>query len=154
MKKLLLFFGLLVFTGASALFAQVRVITGTVTSSAEGEGAIPGVTIQVKGTTIGALSDVSGRYAINVPTNATTLVFSYIGMKTQEVEIGNRSEINVVLESDLVGLDEVVVTAMGVSRERKSLGYSVQDVSSDDIVRSGNTNFAVALQGKVAGLDI
>lgn len=154
MKKLLLFFGLLVFTGASALFAQVRVITGTVTSSAEGEGAIPGVTIQVKGTTIGALTDLNGRYAINVPTNATTLVFSYIGMKTQEVEIGNRSEINVVLESDLVGLDEVVVTAMGVSRERKSLGYSVQDVSSDQIVRSGNTNFAVALQGKVAGLNI
>ncbi len=154
MKKLLLFFGLLVFTGTSALFAQVRVITGTVTSSAEGEGAIPGVTIQVKGTTIGALTDLNGRYAINVPTNATTLVFSYIGMKTQEVEIGNRSEINVVLESDLVGLDEVVVTAMGVSRERKSLGYSVQDVSSDQIVRSGNTNFAVALQGKVAGLNI
>ena len=68
--------------------AQTKVITGTVTSAVAGEGPIPGVTVMVKGTTIGALTDVNGKYSITVPTNATTLIFSYIGMKSKEVEIG------------------------------------------------------------------
>ena len=134
--------------------AQTIVITGTVTSSVEGEGAIPGVTVVVKGTTIGAITDAEGKYSITVPTNATTLVFSYIGMKTQEVEIGGSSVVNATLESDLIGLNEVVVTAMGISREKKSLGYAVQDISNKEITRAGNTNLETNLSGKFAGVEV
>lgn len=134
--------------------AQTNVITGTVTSSVEGEGPIPGVTVQVKGTTIGAITDANGKYTIAVPSNATTLVFSYIGMKTSEVEISGRSSIDMALESDLIGLSEVVVTAMGISREKKSLGYSVQDISTEEISRAGNPNLATNLSGKIAGVEV
>ena len=154
MKKLLLMIVLFVFAGVTTLFAQTRVITGSITSAVEGEGPIPGVTVQVKGTTIGASTDVNGNYSITVPANATTLVFSYIGMKSQEVAIGNRTVINAVLESDLVGLDEVVVTALGISRERKALGYAIQDVKSDELTKSAQSNVISSLNGKIAGLQV
>ncbi len=152
MKKILMIFVLAIATAALALGQTVQ-ITGTVTSQEDGL-TIPGASVTVKGTTIGTLTGANGAYTLSVPQNATTLVFSFIGMKRQDVEISGRTKIDVVLEPDLVGLDEIVVTAMGVSREKKSLGYAVQDISSEEISRSGNTNFAVALQGKVAGLDI
>ena len=154
MKKLLLLFVLFVFTGITALFAQTKVITGTVTSAVEGEGAIPGVTVQVKGTTVGTVTDINGKYTLPVPQNATTLVFTYIGMKKQEVEISGRSEVNAVLESDILGLDEVVVTALGISREKKALGYSVQDVTGDEIAKAKETNVINSLQGRVSGAQI
>ncbi|HLO38702.1 MAG TPA: carboxypeptidase-like regulatory domain-containing protein, partial [Lacibacter sp.] len=154
MKKTFLLIILLVFAGTSTLLAQSKVITGKVSSATQGEGAIPGVTVQVKGTTIGALSDANGNYSITVPANATTLVFSYIGMKTQEVEIGQRNSIDAVLESDVIGLNEVVVTAMGISREKKSLGYAVQDISTEQIARAGNTNLESNLSGKFAGVEV
>lgn len=154
MKKLFLLVVLFVFASGFALMAQTKVITGTVTSGIEGEGPIPGVTVQVKGTTIGAITDVNGKYSITTPVNATTLVFSYIGMKTQEVEIGNRTEINGVMLTDLLGLNEVVVTALGISRERKALGYAVSDVKSESIQYSNTTNVMNSLTGKVAGVRI
>jgi TonB-linked SusC/RagA family outer membrane protein len=154
MKKLLLLFVLFVFVGGSALLAQTKVITGTVTSATEGEGAIPGVTVQVKGTTIGTNTDAKGKYTISVPQNATTIIFSYIGMKMQEIAIEGRSVVDVVMEPDLLGLNEVVVTAMGISREKKSLGYAVQEVSSDQIARAGNTNLSTNLAGKLAGVEV
>ena len=107
---------LFVFAGTSVLLAQTRVITGTVTSAVEGEGALPGVTVQVKGTTIGAITDLNGRYSVTAPATATTLIFSYVGMETLEVEIGSRTVVDVQLESTLVGLNEVVVTAFGIKR--------------------------------------
>ena len=85
MKKLFLLIVLFVFVGVSTLLAQTIVITGTVTSAVEGEGPIPGVTVQVKGTTVGTITDANGKYSIPVPQNATALIFSYIGMKSQEV---------------------------------------------------------------------
>lgn len=121
MKKLFLLILLFVYLGASALFAQTKVITGTVTSAVQGEGAIPGVTVQVKGTTVGAITGANGKYTINAPQSASTLVFSYVGMKTQEVQIGGRSVIDIVMEADIRGLSEVVVTALGISREKKPL---------------------------------
>ena len=154
MKKLLLMIVLFVFAGVTTLFAQTRVITGSITSAVEGEGPIPGVTVQVKGTTIGASTDVNGSYSINVPANATTLVFSYIGMKSQEVAIQNRTVINAVLESDLVGLDEVVVTALGISREKKALGYAVQDVKGEELAKVRTQNIIGTLSGRVAGVQI
>jgi|WetSurMetagenome_2_1015567.scaffolds.fasta_scaffold01722_3 TonB-linked SusC/RagA family outer membrane protein len=153
MKKLSLLIVLFVFS-ITTLLAQTILITGTVTSSVQGEGVIPGVTIQVKGTTLGAVTDAYGKYSLTVPKDATTLVFSYIGMKKQEVEIAGRTAINVTLESDLLGLNEVVVTALGIKRESKALGYSVQSVSTDQIANSNNTNIINSLSGKVAGVNV
>ena len=153
MKKLSLLIVLFVL-GVSSLLAQTKVITGTVTSAVAGEGPIPGVAVQVKGTTIGALTDVNGKYTITVPQNATTLVFSYIGMKRQEVEIGGRSVIDGTMVSDITGLNEVVVTALGISREKKSLGYAVQDVKGDKINNAETGNVLSALTSKVAGVNI
>ena len=154
MKKLFVLIVLFVFIGGSTLWAQTKVISGTVTSATEGEGAIPGVTVQVKGTTLGVTTDLNGNYSLSVPQNATTLIFSYIGMKRQEVEIGGRSVINVVLESELLGLDEVVVTALGIAREKKALGYSVQDVQGDEIAKAKETNIINSLQGRISGAQI
>ncbi|MCX6329802.1 MAG: SusC/RagA family TonB-linked outer membrane protein [Bacteroidia bacterium] len=153
MRKILLM--LLFFCGfLLSASAQQKIISGTVTSSVQGEGAMPGVTISVKGTTTGTTTDVNGKYSLAVPVNATTLVFSYIGMKKQEVEIGNRSIIDIIMEPEVLGLDEVVVTAFGVSREKKAIGYSVQDVKNDVIERTGNSDLAGAMQGKISGVDI
>ncbi len=154
MKKLFLLIVLFVFVGVSTLLAQTRIITGTVTSAVEGEGPIPGVTVQVKGTTIGAVTDLNGKYSISVPQNATTLVFSYIGMKSQEVAIGGRSVIDGIMQADILGLDEVVVTALGISREKKSLGYSVQEVGGDNISKTKESNFVNSLSGKISGVQI
>ena len=134
--------------------AQQKIISGTVTSSVQGEGALIGVSVSVKGTTTGIITDANGKYSLAVPANATTLVFSYIGMKKQEIEIGNRPVIDVIMDPDILGLEEVVVTAFGVSREKKAVGYSVQDVKNDVIERTGNTDLAGAMQGKISGIDI
>ena len=97
---------------------------------------------------------INGKYSLTVPQNATTLVFSYIGMKPLEVEIGGRSVIDVSLQSDLVGLCEVVVTALGISREKKSLGYATQQVSGDAISTVKSSNFMNSLSGKLSGVVI
>ncbi len=153
MKRVLLII-LFVLSVASVLMAQTNVITGTVTSAVEAEGPIPGVTVQVKGTTIGAITDVNGSYTISVPADATTLVFSYVGMKSQEIAISGQKVINCTLRSDMVGLNEVVVTAMGISREKKALGYAVQDVKSDQLTQAASTSLGSALQGKISGVEI
>ena len=153
MRKLLLLF--LIFCGVLlSAAAQQKSVTGTVISSVEGEGPLAGVTVFVKGTTVGTITDVNGKFSITIPAGSTTLLFSYIGMKTKEIEIGGRSEINIVLEPAIMNLEEVVVVALGISREKKALGYSVQDVKSDVIERTGNTDLAGAMQGKLAGIDI
>jgi TonB-linked SusC/RagA family outer membrane protein len=154
MKKLFLLIVLFVFVGSYTLMAQTTVITGTVTSAIEGEGPIPGVTVVVKGTTIGAITDVNGKYSITVPTSATTLIFSYVGMKSVEVPISGRTVIDGVLESDILGLEEVVVTALGISREKKALGYSVQDLGGENIEKTKVSNIVNAFQGKLAGVQI
>lgn len=119
MKKLTLVFSLFVLSGLSVLFAQAVVISGTVTSSVEGEGPIPGVQVVVKGTTIGTTTDIDGNYSLSVPEGTETLVFHFVGMKTVEEKIEGRTTINVVMEPDVLGIDEVVVTALGITREKK-----------------------------------
>ena len=153
MKKLSLLIVLFVIS-VSSLFAQTIVITGTVTSAVAGEGAIPGVTVQAKGTTLGANTDVNGKYSVTVPTSATTLVFSYIGMKKQEVEIAGKKVIDVVLEPDLLGLNEVVVSAFGIKRNANEIGSAITKVDASLITQAKATNAASALSGKVAGLQI
>jgi TonB-linked SusC/RagA family outer membrane protein len=154
MKKLFLLIVLFVFVSGYTLLAQTKVITGKVTSSIQGEGPIPGVTVQVKGTTIGAITDADGKYSITAPANATTLVFSYIGMKSQEVEIGARTVIDGVLESDLVGLSEVVVTAVGISREKRGLGYNIQTVDNEILSSLPNADVVNSLAGRTSGVSI
>jgi TonB-linked SusC/RagA family outer membrane protein len=133
--------------------AQTRVLTGKVTSLEDGL-PIPGVSIAVKGTTTGTITDMNGIYSITVPQTAKTLVFSFVGMLPQEIEINSASKIDVILKSDVIGLDEVVVTAMGIKRDKKALGYSVSEFKAEDFGNVGNDDLTKTLQGKVSGVSI
>ena len=133
------------------VFAQTRV-TGTVISADDGDPVI-GASIVVKGATgTGTISDVNGAFTLNVPSNATTLIVSYIGMVTQEVAV--RSNVRIVLASDSQQLDEVVVTALGITREKKALGYAVQQVEGQELTKIRTGNFINSLSGRVAGVQI
>lgn len=152
MKKIVL---LLAFAtlGLNVLMAQTKEILGSVTAFNDGS-TIPGVTISVKGSALGTISDQDGKYALKVPNDAQVLMFSFVGMATQEITIGNQSVINVQLKSQDISVDEVVVTAMGISKEKKALGYAVQNVAGGELTQAANTNLATALQGKVSGVEI
>jgi TonB-linked SusC/RagA family outer membrane protein len=153
MKRCTLFFAMMSLAVMPLLHAQTVQITGKVTTADDGT-PIPGVSVLVKGTTTGTTTDMDGNYSINVPDNAVPLVFSFVGLKTQEVAIAGRTNIDVVMEQDIVGLEEVVVTALGISREKKSLGYAVQDVKSEELNRTRSGNVINSLSGKVAGVNI
>src|SRR5690606_29534993 len=144
---MLLMFGMV----TTAMMGQQEV-KGVVTSDA-GE-LLPGVSVILKGTTTGVTSDFDGNYSIAVPNSSSVLVFSYLGMKTREITVGNQTTLNVVLETDSQQLDEVVVTALGISREKKSLGYSVSEVGGDALDNVPQENALNALSGKVSGVAI
>lgn len=127
-------------------------VTGTVTSATDGV-PLPGVSIIVKGTSRGTVTDVDGNYSIEVPDNAV-LVFSFVGFETHEIEVRGRNVINVVLAESVEVLEEVVVTALGISREKKSLGYSVAELSGEEITRVAQENILNSLAGKVPGVNI
>lgn len=135
----------------SVAWAQERTVTGKVTSVEDGSG-LPGVNVLVKGTTNGTVTDVEGKYSISV--SSGKLVFSFIGYVTQEVEIGERSTVDVQLASDVTQLSEIVVTAQGIDKDKKSIGYSVQTVKGGDIAQRSETNLLNSLQGKLAGVNI
>jgi TonB-linked SusC/RagA family outer membrane protein len=101
---------------------------------------------------VGTVTDFDGAFSLDVPSSAKTLVISYVGMKSQEVSV--KPVINILLNSDTQNIEEVVVTAMGISKEKKALGYAVQDVKGDDLTRAASTSISSALQGKVSGVDI
>jgi len=144
---------LLFFVGLQGVFAQARVITGVVTSSDDGK-PIPGVTVLVKGTTIGTTTDLDGKYALSVPAEYKTIVFSFVGMQTFEATIGESNTINVLMEPGVMYMDEVVITALGIPREKKSLGYATQEVSGAEVNMVKTDNFVNSLAGQVAGLQI
>lgn len=138
--------------GIGLATAQTTTVTGNVTSSEDGEPII-GASIIVKGTTTGTVTDLDGNFTIsNVPSSANTLVVSYVGMKQKEVSI--QPNVRVVLDPATELLGEVVVTAMGISKEKKALGYAVQNVNADELTQGASTNLASALQGKVSGVEI
>jgi TonB-linked SusC/RagA family outer membrane protein len=151
MKKILMLFSLFLIAGSLAM-AQTVQISGTVTSSDDGL-PLPGVTISVKGTTLGALTDVSGKYVLLVPAKNNILVFSYIGFKTQEIEIAGKTSINAILVQDLFKVDEVVVVAYGTQQKRDITG-SIATVKGDAIKSAPVQSFDQALQGKAAGVSI
>jgi TonB-linked SusC/RagA family outer membrane protein len=148
-----------VLTGIFALalqvtaFPQARVISGIVTSQ-ENAQPIPGVNIVVEGTTIGAVSDAQGKYTLSVPPSATTLIFSFIGYKTESVAIGNQTEISMQLTADIRTLGEVVVTAFGIEKEKKAIGFATQELSTKDLTDARDVNVANYLTGKVAGVQV
>ncbi len=151
MRKILLL-GLTLFLVNAMAFAQGRVITGTVTSTEDGMG-VPGATVLVKGTTIGTATDIDGKYSINVPAGSNVLVFTFVGLTSQEVNIGNRSTINVALESDITALSEVIVTGYGTQPKREVTG-AVSSVKGDAIQNLPLQSFDRALQGRASGVQV
>ncbi|GAB2491951.1 SusC/RagA family TonB-linked outer membrane protein [Algoriphagus taiwanensis] len=154
MRKALLFVVAL-FTMALSyeVSAQQRVITGQVISEEDGLG-LPGATVLVKGTTVGTTTDLDGNYSINVPAGSDVLIFSFVGLKSVEEAIGNRSVVNVTLTTDASQLSEVVVTAIGIEREKKALGYAVTSVGNEQLENRPEADVARVLQGKVPGVNI
>ncbi len=144
---------ILLATSYISLQAQQRVVSGTVTS-ADDNAPLPGVNVVVKGTTNGTVTDINGNYSMNASDEASTLVFSFIGFTSKDVEIGSRTSINVILQADVSQLNEVLVTAFGIKKETRQLGYSVSQVKAKDLNLSGQSNALEALQGRVAGLQI
>ena len=133
-------------------FAQDRTITGTVTDNKQ--EPLIGVNVVVKGnTSVGAITDLNGKYSLSVPEGKATLVFSYIGYVTQEVSVGSRNTVDVVLVDDAQALDEVVVVGYGVVKKRDLVG-SIASVKSQDITAVPTSNVLESMQGKIAGLDM
>lgn len=148
MKKQLL---LLLFS-LFAVVGYARTVTGVVTSAADTYPVI-GASIQVDGTTRGTVTDLDGKFSIEVEDN-DVLVVSYVGMTSQKIKVGGQSVINVVLQDNSQVLEEVVVTAMGQTQEKKKLNFAVQSLNADDVSAGQSANFANSLQGKVAGLQV
>lgn len=139
--------------GISNALAQTKV-SGQVTSSEDGQ-PIPGVTVIVKGLSgVGTSTNIDGKYSLSVPAAGKVLVFSYVGFKPQEIVLEGKTSINVVLVSEAKRIDEVVVTALGISREKKSLGAAVQEVKADQLTKAAPNNVVSSLAGKVAGVQI
>ena len=135
---------------ALTLSAYAQQISGTV--SDENGVPLPGATVVVEGTSTGVSTDFDGNYSIDA-SQGDVLVFSYVGYQSQSVTVGTSSTVDVSLEPDSL-LDEVVVTALGLTREKKSLGYSVSEITSEQVNTIKDHNLANALVGKVAGINI
>lgn len=141
----------LIVASVSLAFGQTRTLTGNVTSALDGQ-PLPGVTVVILGTSGGVTTDGNGKFSIPFSGTSGKMQFSFIGMKTQVVDITVANTYTVVMQEDVTALGEVVVTALGISREKKALGYAVQDVSGDVIKRSAETNVINALAGRSAGV--
>ena len=152
MRKITTFLVLLLFSGLQVVLAQ-KTVSGTVTGATDNL-PLTGVTILVKGTTVGNTTDADGKYSIQVPDNQATLLFSFVGFASQEVVVGNQTVINLTLSESMLAMDEVVVTALGIKRQVKALSYSATEVKGDDFRKAPDINLMNSLQGKIAGVDI
>ncbi len=130
--------------------AQTTFTTGVVVD--ENGDPVIGASVMAKDTSTGTVTDIDGKFSLNIPSNTKTLVISYLGMIPKEVAAG--ANLRIVLNPDTKTLQEVVVTALGISKEQKSLGYAVQSVKADELTQAANSSLAGALQGKTSGLDI
>ena len=153
MKNILLFFKytfviLMVFTLNAA--AQQQRVTGKVTESSTGE-ALPGVTVQVKGLQVGAISQADGTYSVNLPEGSNTLVFSFVGYQTQEIAIAGRSTVDVALVEEVTALDEIVITGYSSEKKKDIIG-SVAVVNTNEMLSTPTGNITNQLQGKAAGV--
>jgi len=150
MKKLLLLVVALV-VGVSSLFAQTRQISGKVTSEEDG-APIPGVSVVVRGSTIGTVTNADGEFMLNVPENEV-LVFSFVGMKTVEVEVTSQSVYNVTMQNDVIGVDEVMVVAYGTAK-RSSFTGSAKQINSEELEKIKTIDLAKSMEGKIAGVQV
>lgn len=150
MRKTLLSFLLMMIQ--VILFAQSKEITGTI-KDAKSKEPIVGAMVKVEGVTGGVAADVNGEFKINVDGEGKQLIISFIGYKTQKIA-ADKSPIEIALEEDALNLNEVVVTAIGIKKEKKAIGYSVQEVSGDDVTKADNTNLVGGLGGKIAGVQV
>ncbi len=137
---------------ANVSFGQQRVVTGTVTESDTGS-PVPGANVIVKGTTVGTVTDMDGKYSLNLPGDATSLVYSFVGYVSEEVVIGTQSVIDVALSSDITALSEIVVTGYG-TQEKKEITSAVASVKSESFQIGNVQDPTQLIQGKVAGLSI
>jgi outer membrane receptor for ferrienterochelin and colicin len=133
-------------------FAQERRVTGNVTS-AEDNNALPGVSVVAKGSSRGTQTDANGNYSLELPANATTLVFSFVGVATQEVAVRNQNVVNVAMSNDSRSLNEVVVVGYGTQQRRDVTG-SAATINSSEIANLPVTTFESALQGRAAGVQV
>jgi TonB-linked SusC/RagA family outer membrane protein len=138
---------------AGSAMAQERTISGRVVSGEDGS-SLPGVNVVVKGTTNGTVTDADGNYRVAATGSNITLVFSFIGLQTQEVPAGERSTVDVTMAADVTQLAEIVVTSQGIEKETRAIGYSHQSVNGSSISQRSEPNVLSSLQGKVAGVNI
>ncbi|MEP7233298.1 MAG: SusC/RagA family TonB-linked outer membrane protein [Ginsengibacter sp.] len=127
-------------------------VTGTITDTKTGE-ALPGASVKVDGSATGVSTDAQGKYSISVASSNAKLMFSFVGYQPREISVGGQKVINVQMENSESSLNEVVVTALGINRAKKSLGYSVSEVKSEDLVKASNPNLLKSLDGKVSGVN-
>ena len=154
MKKKFFVTFTLVLSLLGSVLAQQRTVTGKVTSEQDGE-PLPGVTVVVNGAeSIGTITDANGNYSLKVPESAVALTFSFVGMERQTIEIGSTNVVNATLATSSEALDEVVVTALGIERQTKALGFSAQEVGENELSGSRETNIANFLTAKVAGVQV
>jgi outer membrane receptor protein involved in Fe transport len=151
MKKFLLLCFSFVFVLSA--WAQDRVITGKVTSAEDGS-ALPGVNVVVKGATNGTVTDADGKYSLSIPSSSSSLIFSFIGLKSTEVPVGDRTIVDVQLALDVTQLSEVVVTGVGVATEKRKLPIEVATMGAKDFPQSAVASIDQVLQGKIAGAQI
>ena len=149
MSRILLLCMLFLVAFCQNAWAQ-RTVTGTVTE--ESGSPLPGVNVLIEGTTTGTTTDLDGNYRLSVEEGAT-LVFTYVGFESQEVEVGSRSIIDISM-GGLTELQEVVVTAVGIETNKAQLGYAIQNVEADELVQSRETNLVNALNSKIAGVNV
>lgn len=150
MKRGLLLSFMLMFTLFQAVLAQTRSVSGRVTDQKTGEG-LPGVTVLLKGTTNGISTNADGAFTLVAPATGGALVFSSVGMVTQERPIGSETQFNVSLARDSRELSEVVVTALGIVKDKRTLGYATQEIQGGEVAAKSEPNVVNALQGKISG---
>lgn len=152
MRKILLVF-ITVLGLTASLYAQERTITGKVTDAKDGS-TLPGVSVGIKGTSSGAITDIDGKYSITVPSDETVLVFTFVGYIQQEITVGAMSVVDLQLASDVKVLKDVVVTANAIEKEKRSLGYATTTLKNDDLVKGSERSFLNAMQGQAPGVFI
>lgn len=152
MKKILLAIFSMALLMSLEVQAQNRVLSGTVIGSSDGQ-PIPGVNVRNTATNTGTVTDLDGKYSINV-TNETVIEFSFVGYVSQQFTVGNQTTLNVTLEEDLADLSEVVVTALGIAKEKRSLAYSVTEVGGEDLIEAREISLGDQIQGRVAGVNV
>ena len=153
MKKIPLLLAFLGFIGLQVIFAQTREISGTVTSGEDGS-TVPGASVVVKGTTLGTVTDMEGSFTLKVPSSAQALIVSFVGMVSAEVPITGTTKYRIALKSENISVDEVVVTALGIKRSEKALGYASQSVDGDKLNQAPEANLVNSLSGRIAGVNI